>query len=284
MTTAAGSALSVATVSKRYGRSNWALRDVSLSIASGEIVALVGPNGAGKSSLLKLWAGFERPTSGQAFVSGRDAWARRRETLRQVAYVGQGSPLAGRLSPKAHIDIAASLRDGFDRVGALARLAKLQIPLDRPARQLSGGQRSQVALTVALASTSQILLLDEPLADLDPLARRMFMAEAFTACRTSARTLVLSSHVVADIDPTDNRILLLDRGRLVLDGRLGELMERHFLTDAPRPGDRLVGLVLSRSGVSTQLVETDRPPEPGEAFSSATAEDIVLAYLARATL
>jgi ABC-2 type transport system ATP-binding protein len=252
---------------------------VSIRIARGEIVALLGPNGAGKSTLIKIWAGFEKPTKGSSQVAGHDAWRHRREALEHVAYVGQGSPLVKGLTAREHVDLALSLRRGLDRGGAVRRLERLQIPVDVPVRRLSGGQQSQVALGLALASSSTILLLDEPLANLDPLARRQFMAEAFADCRSSGRTLVLSSHVVSDVDPADNRLILLDHGRIKLDAPVRQLVANHYLTNAPRDKERVVGSVQGRDGSTTLLVESSAGRD---GMTQASVEDVVLGYLAEA--
>lgn len=269
-------ALAADRTSKKYGRSRWALRGVSIRIAAGEIVALVGPNGAGKSTLIKIWAGFEKPTKGASRVAGRDGWRQRRDALEHVAYVAQGSPLLRSLTAREHVALAFSLRRAFDRDSALRRLDRLEIAVDVPVAKLSGGQQSQVALGLALASSATILLLDEPLANLDPLARRRFMAEAFAECRSSGRTLVLSSHVVSDIDPADNRLIVLDHGRIKLDASIRDLVANHYVTDTPGARGRVIGEVQGRDGSSTLLVQTS----DGDGFTRASLEEIVLGYMA----
>ncbi|MEO7667336.1 MAG: ABC transporter ATP-binding protein, partial [Dehalococcoidia bacterium] len=159
-------------LAKRYGRRTWALTGIDLAIPQGGITALVGPNAAGKSTLIKTWVGFERPTRGSVAVAGIDPWKDRSAALAHVGYIPQSPALYDALSVDDHLDLAVQLRPGFDRAYARRRLDELGIPGNQGARSLSGGQQAQVALALALGTRAKILLLDEPLASLDPLARR----------------------------------------------------------------------------------------------------------------
>ncbi len=180
-------------LSKRYGRRTWALRDVDLALAAGGIVGLVGPNGAGKSTLLKTWIGFERPTAGEARVFGADPWRERAAVLSRTAYLPQSPALYRDLRVADHLDFVVHFRGArFDRAWAAKRLADLRVPLDATTSSLSGGQAAQVGLAIALGLRAAVLLLDEPLASLDPLVRREFI-EVLCArptcrgCRRSSR-------------------------------------------------------------------------------------------------
>ena len=170
-------ALETRSLTKRYRRGRPpALENVTLAVPRGAFVALVGPNGAGKSTLIRTFLGFERPTGGSVDVLGIDVGRETSRALAQLGYVGQAPGIYAVLTARHQIEIAAELRPGFDSDGALQRLAAAGIPDDRPAGQLSGGQQAQLALTLALGTRAPVLLLDEPLASLDPLARREFLS------------------------------------------------------------------------------------------------------------
>ena len=170
-------------LAKRYRRGVWALTGIDLDIPAGGITALVGPNAAGKSTLIKTWVGFERPTRGSVAVMGVDPWRDRSGALAHLGYVPQSPALYDGLSVDDHLDLAVQLRPGFDRASARKRLDDLGIPAGRGAGTLSGGQQAQVALALALGTRARILLLDEPLASLDPLARREFLHVVTDAVR-----------------------------------------------------------------------------------------------------
>ncbi len=174
MSTQNAPAIQTTGLGKRYG-SRWALQDCSVSVPRGHVSALVGPNGAGKTTLLKILAGLSAPSTGEAAVLGRVP-RQTGEFLDSIGYLAQDVPLYKRLSADDHLGLGAHLNRRWDAAGARARLAALRIPADRPVATLSGGQRAQVGLSLALAKRPQLLLLDEPVAALDPLARREFLA------------------------------------------------------------------------------------------------------------
>jgi len=269
-------ALATQRLSKRYGRSTWALRDVDLTIMQGETVALVGPNGAGKSTLLRTWVGFERPSAGRAVTSGVDSIRSRTQAVARVAYVGQDAPLLARLSAIEHFRLASALRRSFDSPWALARLEAMGIPHARPVNRLSGGQRAQVALSIALATRAPTILLDEPLASLDPLARRQFMTEAVSFARSNGSTLVLASHVVSDIDPNSGRLVLLNAGRVWADMPIADARRMHHVSPAETTNGSadVVGVFRDHSGRELALMR-------GRASSGeyADLEDVVLGFL-----
>jgi ABC-2 type transport system ATP-binding protein len=161
-------------LTKRYRRAT-ALSDCTISVPEGRISALVGPNGAGKTTLLRLLAGLAAPTAGRAAVLGS---APRQDPafLAEIGFLAQEIPLYRRRTAQEHIGIGAHLNPHWDGESVRARLGGLKVPLDRPVGTLSGGQRAQVALALTLAKRPRLLLLDEPLAALDPLARRNFLA------------------------------------------------------------------------------------------------------------
>ena len=258
-------------LAKRYGRRTWALTGIDLTIPPGGITALVGPNAAGKSTLIKTWVGFEKPTSGSVAVMGIDPWRDRSRALAKVGYVPQSPALYDGLSVDDHLDLAVQLRPGFDRAYAQQRLAQLDIPAGRGARSLSGGQQAQVALALALGTRAPILLLDEPLASLDPLARREFLHVVSDAVRGDGATALLSSHIVTDVEQACDRLIVLGVGRVLLHDTIAAALAQHAISLTEPPD--AVGSFAAADGSRLSLVrgDGDRP---------ATLEEVVLGYLA----
>jgi ABC-2 type transport system ATP-binding protein len=263
---------------KRYRR-RWALRDVELAVPAGSITALVGPNGAGKSTMIKAGVGFERPTTGRVLVAGIDPWRERGRAIRQVGYVPQSPSLYRELTVADHLRLAVTLRPGFDAPLARARLDQLAIPLESRADELSGGQQAQVGLALALGARAPVLLLDEPLASLDPLARREFLHVLVDAVRADGATALLSSHVITDIEQACDRLLVLGGGRKLLDLSIAESLAAHRLVDVPTTADEVVGAFIGADGASAALV---RSASGGAASRGrpATLEEVVLGHLA----
>jgi ABC-2 type transport system ATP-binding protein len=262
---------------KSYRRGSWALAGVDLSVGQGAFTALVGPNAAGKSTLMRTWVGFERPSRGSVSVDDADPWRDRRRALRQIAYVPQSPTLYDALSVAEHLEMAGILRPGFDASLAMDRLASLKIPLTSRGRQLSGGQAAQVSLALALGTRAQILILDEPLASLDPLARREFL-HIVRAEVAAGRTAVLSSHVVSDVEEACNHIVLLGVGRVLLDATIIDAKNAHSVWSGD-PNQGVVGTFAGPSGESLHLVKLS-PDGRASGGRPATLEEIVLGYLA----
>jgi ABC-2 type transport system ATP-binding protein len=264
-------------LAKRYRRGVWALGGIDITIPPGGITALVGPNAAGKSTLIKTWVGFERPTRGWARVAGINPWKDRSAALAHVGYVPQSPSLYDALSVDDHLDMAVQLRPGFDRAYAAARLDQLGIPRSARARQLSGGQQAQVALALALGTRTEILLLDEPLASLDPLARREFLHILTDAVRSDGATALLSSHIVTDVEQAFDNLIVLGVGRVLLHDTIPNALATHAISLTPRSD--AVASFAEADGSMLALVRggADRP---------ATLEEVVLGYLAsgRATV
>lgn len=258
-------------LAKRYRRNVWALQGIDLELPAGGITALVGPNAAGKSTLIKTWVGFEKPTRGSVRVAGIDPWKDRSGALAHLGYVPQSPALYDGLSVDDHLDLARQLRPGFDRDYARERLAQLDIPADRGGRDLSGGQQAQVALAIALGTRAPILLLDEPLASLDPLARREFLHVLTDAVRGDGTTALLSSHIVTDVEQACDRLIVLGVGRVLLQDSVAGAMAAHAISATEHPG--AVASFGAPDGSRIWLVrgEGDRP---------ATLDEVVLGYLA----
>jgi ABC-2 type transport system ATP-binding protein len=270
---------------KRYGRT-WALQDCALEVPAGRIAALVGPNGAGKTTLLHLAVGLLRPDAGEVLVFGRDP----RSVLPDVGFVAQDTPLYRDFTAAELVTMGGKLnRRRWDAALARERLAMLGIPPDRPVGKLSGGQRAQVALALALAKRPRLLLLDEPIASLDPLARREFMQTLMGAVADSETTVLLSSHLLADLERSCDYLVVLQQSRVQLTGAVDELLETHRTLVGPRAGSESiagVAKVIRASHTerqSTLLVRRgDGPIDPLWTEHEVTLEDLVLAHLADA--
>ncbi len=212
-------------LAKRYGRT-WALRDCTLRIPDGRVVALVGPNGAGKTTLLQLVVGLIGQTTGQIGVLGGMAPGSS-DALDGIAFVAQDTPLYTYLSVADTLRLVSSLTNTWDEAGARARLDALGIPLSRKVGKLSGGQQAQVALAVALARHPRLLILDEPVAELDPLARHDFMSTLMEAVAADGVSVVLSSHVLSELERVCDYLVLLSRGSVQIAGAVDELVANH---------------------------------------------------------
>jgi ABC-2 type transport system ATP-binding protein len=218
---------------KRYG-STWALRECTLEIPAGSVTALVGPNGAGKTTLLQLAIGLVRPTAGEVSVLDSVPVADAATLLPRVGFVAQDHPLHRSFTVGAMLKFGRCLNPTWDEEAARARLARLGIPLDRKVGKLSGGQQAQVALTVALAKCPELLILDEPVASLDPLARREFMNTVMEVVSERQLTVVLSSHIVADLERVCDHLVILSHARTLVAAPIDEVLAGHRLLTGPR--------------------------------------------------
>ena len=267
---------------KRYG-STWALRDCSLDLADGRVAALVGPNGAGKTTLLSLVMGLTEATQGSVAIDGHPAGGP--EALALVAYLGQDHPLYKRFTVADHLHLGRSMNKAFDTRWATARLDDLGIPLRRPAGKLSGGQQAQVALTLAMAKRARVLLLDEPLASLDPVARRAVTTALMDRVAETGCTIVFSSHVVAELERVCDHLIVISGSRLRLCGETDGLLASHVRLIGPGGADAPAGVaaVLERtdSGAQTVLLArlSHQVADPRWESRPVSVEDIALGYL-----
>jgi len=207
-------ALEASSLSRRYG-SAWALRDCSLSLPTARVIALVGPNGAGKTTLLHLATGLLQPTSGSIHVLGELPGANP-EILGRVGFVAQEMPLYGNFTVAEMLRFGEQLNPTWDQQLAVSRVESLSIPLSQKVGTLSGGQRGQVSLAIALAKRPELLLLDEPLASLDPRARRDFLAALMESVAEHGVSVVLSSHLISDLERVCDHLVVLRNGRVAV--------------------------------------------------------------------
>jgi ABC-2 type transport system ATP-binding protein len=277
-------AITTTGLTKCYGKTA-ALNDCTITVPEGRISALIGPNGAGKTTLLKLLAGLSRPTAGQVTVNGsvpRQAPA----FLAEIGYLAQEIPLYRRLSAEDHIRAGAHLNPRWDGASVRERLTALNIPLDRPVGKLSGGQRAQVALSLILGKRPRLLLLDEPVAALDPLARRNFLGTLTDGVAVGGLTVMLSSHLVTDMERVCDHIIILSSSRVQVCGDIDDVLAEHKLLVGPRKDttaierDHHVVQVTRTPRQTTMLVRLSGPVhDPAFQVSDVSLEDIVLAYM-----
>ena len=269
---------------KRYG-STWALCECTLAIPAGHVAALVGPNGAGKTTLLNLAVGLAEPSAGAVTVLG-GLPPGSPAALDGIAFVAQDTPVYKNLSAADMLHLTRNLNRRFDQRYAQDRLAELGIPLNRKAGKLSGGQRAQLALTVALARRPRLLVLDEPVAMLDPVARHDFMATVLTAAADDGVSVVLSSHVLAELERVADYLILLSRGRVQVAGEVDDLLASHRMLTGPaaeasKCADRPVVHVRRGEAQAHLLVRAtvDDPVPPGWEAHPVGLEELALAYL-----
>ncbi|MEE6262537.1 ABC transporter ATP-binding protein [Plantactinospora sonchi] len=280
-------ALRAVGLTKRYGR-HLALSDCTLDIPAGRVVGLVGPNGAGKTTLLQLAAGMLTPTAGTIEVlGGRPASGTAQ--LAKVGFVAQDTPVYAGLSIADHLRFGASANPRWDQPTAEERIAQLGLDLRQKAGRLSGGQRAQLALTMAVAKRPELLILDEPVASLDPVARREFLKGLMSFTAEHGASVILSSHLMSDLERVCDYLIVLVASRVRVAGDVDDLLDGHFRLTGPRRDldDLPDGMeIIEESHVerqSTLIVRADVPLD-GTSFTveQLTLEDLVLSYMSQA--
>jgi ABC-2 type transport system ATP-binding protein len=272
---------------KQYRRT-WALRDCTLAIPEGRVTGLVGPNGAGKTTLLRLAGGLLAPTRGTISVLGERPAAGPTQ-LARVGFVAQDTPVYARMTVAGHLRLGAWLNPGWDEKLARQRIGQLGLDPRQRAGSLSGGQRAQLALTLALAKRPELLILDEPVASLDPLARREFLQGLMEAVAEHGLSVVLSSHLVADLQRVCDYLVVLVASRVRVAGEVSALLASHHRLSGPRrdPGSLPASQeVIQESHTDKQsnlLIRTDEPIlDPAWTVTPVSLEDLVIAYMSRA--
>ncbi|PZF81492.1 ABC transporter ATP-binding protein [Jiangella anatolica] len=270
---------------KRY-RSRWALRDCDLELPAGAVIALVGPNGAGKTTLLQLLVGLQQPSAGSVSLFGRPEPGGSAQALAQVGYVAQDHPIYRRFRVSELLHLGRSLNPGWDQDLAERRIEELGIPLRQRTGRLSGGQQAQVALALALAKRPKLLILDEPVASLDPLARREFLQVLMATVVDEGLTVLLSSHNVAELERVCDHLVVVADGRVQLAGDVEALLGEHRVLTGPSGGlpDGPGMIHVDRADRHAHIVARigDAEPMPGWAARPIGLEELVLAYLRQA--
>ncbi len=265
---------------KRYGRTT-ALTDRTLRVPAGRIVGLVGPNGAGKSTLLGLTCGLTAPTTGSIAVLGNRP-AGGAAQLARVGFVAQDAPVYSGLSVADHVRLGARLNPRWDMSLAQRRIQRLGLDPAQKAGRLSGGQRAQLALTVAAAKRADLLILDEPVASLDPLARSAFLRDLLDFVAELGVSVVLSSHLLGDLERVCDHLIVLAASRVQLAGDVADLLAVHHRitgTGAGLPAGAEV-IHADHTARETTVIVRSTGPIPGA--NHAGLEDIGLAYMTRA--
>jgi ABC-2 type transport system ATP-binding protein len=278
-------ALSTDGLGKRYG-SYWALRDCTVEIPAGAVCALVGPNGAGKTTLLHLAIGLSRPSVGEVRVFGLAPREDARLVLPRVGFVAQDHALYRGFTVAETLTLGRKLNPPWDDRFARERLERLEISLGHKVGKLSGGQHAQVALTLALAKRPELLVLDETVASLDPLARREFLQGLMEAVAEGGLTILLSSHILVDLERICDHLVTLAAGRIQLAGTIEQVVASHRVLTGPR------GDAATVARVHSVIQETHTPRQTtllvrasGHVYDSCwqveevELEEIVLAYL-----
>ena len=267
---------------KRYGR-RWALSDCTLDIPAGRVTGLVGPNGAGKTTLLSMAVGLSQPTAGSIEVCGARPAASAAQ-LAKVGFVAQDTPTYARLSIAEHLELGRRLNPRWDRELASHRLDRLGLDPKQRAGKLSGGQRAQLALTLGLAKRPELLILDEPVASLDPLARREFLQTLMEAVAEYELSVLLSSHVVSDLERVCDYLVVLVDSKVRVEGDVEHLLATHHRLTGPRhdtlPAHFEVVSASHTDRQSTLVVRTEEPVlDPSWSMTALNLEDLVLAYM-----
>jgi ABC-2 type transport system ATP-binding protein len=276
-------------LSKRYGRRQ-ALTDCTLSIPAGRVAGLVGPNGAGKTTLLHLAVGLLAPTSGTIEVLGGQP-ASSPAQLARVGFVAQNAPIYVGLTVADHLKLGAKMNPGWDDGLARRRIGTVGLDPRQRAGKLSGGQRAQLALTLAVAKRPEFLILDEPVASLDPLARRQFLQGLMEAAAEHELSVLISSHLVADLERVCDYLIVLIESRVQLAGDVDGLLAAHRLLTGPRcevsalPADWHVISASHTDRQSTLLIRATSPvTDPAWVVEQISMEDLVLAYMSKAAM
>jgi ABC-2 type transport system ATP-binding protein len=245
------------------------LNDINAEVRAGDVVGVIGKNGAGKTTLLETLLGLSPPTSGSALVFDEDCMQMSAAVKERIGFVPQQDELLFPLTGKRQLALTAAFYRNWDR-SLIDRLAKdWDVPLDRRAGVLSGGEKQKLSTLLALGNRPDLLVLDEPVSSLDPLARRRFLQQVLEIASDNSRAVIFSTHIVSDLERVANRIWILKEGHLLWDGETDALKESvarlHIRAQHPLPQSlQIPGLLSLRrnaDGRSAVAVVRDLPRE-----------------------
>lgn len=280
-------AIETRALGKRYGK-QWALQDCTFSLPAGRIAGLVGPNGAGKTTLMHLLIGLLTPSNGSARVFGLSSTDQLSKVLAKVGFVGQNHPLYSTFTVGDMLKFGRHLNPVWDESLAMQRLEQLDIPLDRPTGKLSGGQQAQVALLLALAKRPDLLILDEPVGSLDPLARHQFLQILMDSVAQDGQTVLISSHQLEDLERVCDTLLLLSHSRLLIAEDIeGMLASHRWLLCHAEGSEHLerqypIVKTINTAKSSRLLIRVDpqdRQIDTAAGVEKISLEELILAYL-----
>jgi ABC-2 type transport system ATP-binding protein len=282
-------ALQTIGLGRRYG-SKWGLRDCTLSVRTGSITGLVGPNGAGKSTLLRLAAGLSRPTTGSVQIFGTPVEPNGAAHLAHMGYLDQSRPLYPGFRVEEMLTFGRRLNRHWNHEAARNWLGEFDVPMRERVGHLSLGQQALVALALTMAKQPDLLMLDEPVAALDPLARQELLRALLSTVAERNSTVLISSHIISELEPVCDDLVILSASRVQIAGRMEEILSQHHIAigaevNGNRP--RISGSVINerRTGRQVTLLVhgTIEEPRPGWIVVEPNLEEIVLAYLANPT-
>lgn len=269
-------ALDATALTMRYRR-GWGLRDCTFGLPAGRISALIGPNGAGKSTLMRIATGLQRQTSGEIRVLGQAPG--KHGANRRLAFLGQDKPLFKGFTVEEMLRAGAKLNPGWDDQYAQRLVREADVPFGAKISTLSGGQRTRVAFAIAMGRRPELVMLDEPLADLDPIARQEVMHAVLAEVAETGMTVLLSSHVIADLDGVCDHLLLLADGQVRLQGDVEDLLTQHRVLVGSRELVLPDGVVEARTTGRQATVLARTPDVPGWDNNEPSLEELALAYL-----
>lgn len=269
----------------RQYRRGWALRDCSFRLPAGSVCALVGPNGAGKTTLMSMAADLLPSSAGEVTVFGRTPHAA--AACGRVAFLAQDKPLYARFTVAEMLRMGRELNPGWDQAGATRMVAAGDVPLKARVNSLSGGQRTRVALAMAFGKRPDLLLLDEPMSDLDPLVRHEMMRMLAAEAAERGTTVLMSSHLLAEMEGVCDWLLTITGGRVRLAGEIDELLAAHAhvvtVHDGPGlPPELGAHTVVETRATGRQLTALIRPNGLLPAHWDVrwpTLEEMMLSYL-----
>lgn len=278
-------AIAARELGRRYGNV-WALHNCTLEVPWGSVTALVGPNGAGKTTLLEIAVGILEPTEGEIRILDVPVRGQESALLSRIGFVAQDAPLYRNFTVLDMLRVGRHLNPRWDDSLARERLRRLRIPLDRVCGRLSGGQQAQVALTLAVAKRPEVLILDEPVARLDPLARREFLESLMEIVAGGYLTVLLSSHLISDLERVSDHLVLLSEGSMLLAGGTERLLAEHAVLSGPRHNVEALATsceVIDMRATDRQMTlfarNPNAPMDPQVTADAVDLEELVLAYL-----
>jgi ABC-2 type transport system ATP-binding protein len=256
------------------------LQDMSFGISPGDVIGVLGKNGAGKTTLLELMLGFTAPTAGAVRIFGHESYSLPGDIKARVGFVPQQDELLDQLTVADQLLVIASFYRRWDSALIDRLCSEWGVNVNARIKSMSVGERQKLSILLAFGHKPDLLILDEPVASLDPIARRQFLEQLLTLSTDEKRAIVFSSHIVSDIERLANRIWILKDGRLDWQGDLDSLKESivrlHIRGAGPElPAFQIPGVLNARrDGAFATAVVRDWTPEAQEALEKGASVQI----------